>query len=515
MIYYSGSSLGAGVNFRERLLADLPRGVSGKPDSDVAAQWGDVEKLPPKFGYGRDSENGKRGVFLGYNGLPSGKPLGFTDDRHVLTIAGSRAGKGRSLIIPNLLLYEGSVLAIDPKGELARVTSRARAAMGQKVFVLDPFGASLQDCKSDKQRDELKARLASYNPLADLDPNSRTFVDDAQIIANALVKDGDGDRFWTESARVLVRALILFAFTLAPEHRHLVTVRNLLTLNDPLLTEIANKNSTDPQTVLWELLKLTGEKTFGGLIAATGATFSKMHENGLSSVLATARTETAFLDSPLLQDTLTKSDFALRDLKRGAATVYLCLPAGRMASHSNWLRIFIDLALQAFEQDMSKPPAPLLMVLDEFPVLGYMRSLEAAAGQIAGFGVKLWTVIQDITQLKRLYKDSWETFVGNAGVVTAFGNTDGSTLRYLSDQLGNVTMDIIKESGASAAQTRAGALPTQKQIRDAPLLAPHELAELFGREKGRLLVMAAGLPPLAILRAIYDKDEPFSGSFDP
>ena len=75
----------------------------------------------------------------------------------------------------------------------------------------------------------------------------------------------------------------------------------------------------------------------------------------------------------------------------------------------------------------------MLMVLDEFPVLGYMRTIEAAAGQIAGFGVKLWTIVQDITQLQRLYRDSWETFVANSGVVTAFANTDGSTLKYLSE----------------------------------------------------------------------------------
>ena len=108
-----------------------------------------------------------------------------------------------------------------------------------------------------------------------------------------------------------------------------------------------------------------------------------------------------------------------------------------------WLRVIIDLALQAFESTPApKQPegapkdAPVLLLMDEFPVLGHMAKIEAAAGQIAGFDVKLWTIIQDVTQLQRLYKDSWQTFIGNAGVVMAFANTDSETLKVLSQKLG-------------------------------------------------------------------------------
>ena len=514
--------------FKDALRADLPRGVRGKENTAVAACWGDVWSSGDMFPYGKDTPNGRRGVFLGYDGEGvNGRPVGFSDDRHVLTIAGSRGGKGRSLIIPNMLMYEGSVLAIDPKGELARITSRARAEMGQRVYVLDPFEASLEGCKNDAQKEALKARLAQYNPLAELDPASRTFVDDAAIIASALIKDNhSNDRFWSDSAKVLVHALILYVFILPEEDHNLCMVRDLLTLKGEFITSAAKRLERNPQAALWELLRLAGDR-FEGVVASAGATFGTMHDNGVSSVLATARTETAFLDSPSLRAILrspkklaegevgTARTFKLGELKRGAVTVYLCLPAGRMVSHSNWLRIFIDLAMQAFEKDIEPPKVPLLMVLDEFPVLGYMRSLEAAAGQMAGFGVKLWTIIQDKTQLERLYRDSWQTFVANSGVVTAFANTDASTLKYLSEQLGNVTMDLVKDSGASAAQQRAGANLTQKQIRDDPLLAPHELAFAFGREKLRILVMVAGMAPLALQRARYDKDPNFQGKYDP
>jgi type IV secretion system protein VirD4 len=434
-----------------------------------------------------------------------------------MTIAGSRGGKGRSLIVPNMLMYEGSVLTIDPKGELARITSRARAEMGQRVIVLDPFGASLQACKSDAQRATLQARFGNYNPLDELDPASETFVEDAAVIANSLIQEGrSNDRFWSDSAKVLLLAIILYVFKLPQDARNLCTVRDLLTLKGAFLSEAARRLEMPPQDALWQLMRDTeADERFQGIVASAGETFGGMHHNGQSSVLSTARTETAFLDSPKLRERLTKSDFKLRDLKRGAVTVYLCLPAGRMMTHANWLRTIIDLGMAAFEKDADPVAVPLLMVLDEFPVLGYMRTIEAAAGQIAGFGVKLWTIVQDITQLQRLYRNSWETFVANSGVVTAFANTDGSTLKYLSGQLGRINMDLVKDSGASAAQKRAGASLTQNQAREDPLLAEHELALAFERDKLRILVLAAGLQPLALQRAQYDKDANFVGRFDP
>ena len=157
----------SGMTFKEALRTELPRGLPGKENAAVSAAWGEVWKSGSKFAYGRDTPNGRRGVFLGYDGEGTqGRPVGFLDDRHVMTIAGSRGGKGRSLIVPNMLMYEGSVLAIDPKGELARITSRARAEMGQRVIVLDPFGASLQGCKDDAQHEALRARHGHYNPAS-------------------------------------------------------------------------------------------------------------------------------------------------------------------------------------------------------------------------------------------------------------------------------------------------------------------------------------------------------------
>ena len=117
----------------------------------------------------------------------SGKLLHYDGAAHLLTIAPTRSGKGVGTIIPNLLLLDRSVVCIDPKGENARVTARARASKGL-VWCLDPFGVSGRPA-------------ARYNPLAQLDPASPDLAEDAQTIADALVHDApgqSGEAHWNE-----------------------------------------------------------------------------------------------------------------------------------------------------------------------------------------------------------------------------------------------------------------------------------------------------------------------------
>jgi type IV secretion system protein VirD4 len=111
---------------------------------------------------------------------------------------------------------------------------------------------------------------------------------------------------------------------------------------------------------------------------------------------------------------LTTHSFKLEDLKRERVTVYLCLPATRLATHGRWLRMMVGLTLEAMERTgpLAKGKPPVLFCLDEFAALGHMESIEKAAGQIASFGVKLWPIVQDLTQLQRDYKQAWETFRG-------------------------------------------------------------------------------------------------------
>ena len=199
----------------------------------------------------------------------------------------------------------------------------------------------------------------------------------------------------------------------------------------------------------------------------------------------------------------------LADLKTSAVTVYMCLPGRHLGTCGRWLRLFVNLALQAMERTPGKPAAgcPVLFVLDEFASLGHMRQIEDAAGQIAGYGVKLWPILQDLGQLKALYKERWETFMGNAGILQFFGNNDLTTLEWVSKRLGTTTLEQQSGSVVTPSAAARGAQGESWAPRTTAMLEPDEIALVFGRADPllRQLIIRAGYAPMILQRAYYDK----------
>jgi type IV secretion system protein VirD4 len=497
--------------FEKALRDDLPRGH----DDRAVARWLNPDELTGK------TWDPKGGMLLGKR---AGRAVGCNDDRHIMTIAGPRAGTGVSLLTPNLMFYEGSALVIDPRGELARLTAARRGAgandgrggLGQNVHVLDPYGVS-------------GLQRATFNPLAQLSLDTPTLIDDAGVLADALITHPhQGVRHWTESAQALLRALILVAVAdAAPSNRTLTRVRQLLTLTHPrIATRIAFQTPTEidygPLTAQDALIRILKheEGPHAHICHGVAEQLDAMPDYERYAVLSSARTQTQWLDSEQIEPLLAHSDFQLADLKRNKTTIYLCLPATRFATHANWLRLMILLAITVMERTNVTVKQPVLFVLDEFPVLGHMELIERAAGLMPGFGVKLWLLVQNIGQLKRHYKDAWETFLANCGTITAFGIADNDTLKTLSEALGRMTIIEKVPSGStqSALLQGAAASSPQDHRREVPLLAEHELRLAFGREKNRILIFNAETNPAVAERFIYysDRDRSmFQGLYDP
>jgi type IV secretion system protein VirD4 len=468
-------------------LAKFPRGVPGRSlRNNIAphAEWANPAFIGshPRWGYAP----GK--IFIGALG---DQMMGIDDDRHMMTVAGSRAGKGVSTIIPNLLEYPGSVLVIDPKGENARITKNRRArpapiGLGQDVFVLDPFGVSGHPGNS-------------FNPLSMIDAKADTAVDDAALIAEALVIQEEGaNKHFSTAARNFLRGLILqVCCDEPPERRNLLRVRDFLTSDEKRFNSLLEIMQMNPHC--------------GGVIRRSANAMSNKAPNERSGVLSTAIEQTDFLDSPPMARCLGQSDFALTDLKKKSTTVYLCLPAGRMATHSRWLRVIINLALEAMEREPAKPRHPVLFLMDEFAVLDHLSSIEKAAGQIAGFGVKLWPIIQDLSQLKSIYKERWETFMGNAGLLQFFGNSDLTTLEYISKRLGKSTVMQVSTGEISTDDVAGGFSGESSQLHTIELMTSDEVARFFSRQSNAQLLLWPGADPIAMDRVRYWDSDFFAG----
>lgn len=408
--------------------------------------------------------------------------LGRDDDRHVVTIAGSRAGKSSTVLIPNLRRYPGSVVVLDPKGELARTTAAHRAKMGQRVFVLDPFG-------------ETGVPSASHNPFAELRHGKADHVAaDAAQIADALIIGNPRDPHWTDSAKNLVRGIILHLLATEPQNTTMRELRKML--------------SATPAELERLFLAMADSSAFDGVVANIGAAFLGKKESGgreLQGILSTAQEQTAPLDDVVR--ITERSDFTLSDLRSGNLTLYLVLPGMRMGTHYRWLRLLVQQALAAMERaPVPRGSLPVWFVLEEFPALGHMRSIETAAGLMAGFGVKLWSVLQDLTQLQTHYPKSWETFLGNAGIIQAFGNADITTTEHLSKMLGSTQVlerQAVRVTGGAMSH---GDMGLRENLRSVRLLDANEITTWFSRESGRQLVLVPGRPPIYMQRCPIEKD---------
>lgn len=510
------------------ILDDFPRGVEeGRlrtENKTPQAQWLPSSRIlsEPTLSYNPANPGPK--LLLG---SLDGRPVGIEDDRHMITVAGSRAGKGVSVIIPNLILYPGSVLAIDPKGELASITARRRARdLGQKVFVLDPFGRTASGVKPYK---------ASFNPMAILTEDNRHIVEDAGLIADALVIPGGGDIHWDETAKNFIEGLILHVATWSgyKGRQNLVTVRELLVRGvepDPDLFGSVEEmeehlKEVDNRAMFGLRMEMESNDRLGGFIQAAATEMFERDPKEMNSVLSSARRHTTFLGFPamkeILQDHPELNDLrALKTTPEGM-TIYLCLPAGRLSTCNRWLRLFVNLALEAMEREQRRATklknVPVLLCLDEFATLGRMEQVEAAAGQIAGFGCKLWPILQDLGQLEALYKERWQTFMGNAGVLQFFGNNDVKTLEYISHRLGKTTVLVESKGDVSAPQAYQGGtgLSRAPQVHD--LLTAEEAGRYFARDapqRRQLIIRAGKDAAMAIGRVLYYEDPMFRGKFD-
>ena len=512
----------------EDLFSDLPRGAPPRTLEQFkppASAFAAAERLRGaaslRYGTGRlflgimdgaieRDRDGRRHVAGGW-------PVGVEDDRHIVTIAGSRAGKGRSAIVPNMLLYPGSVLATDPKGELAAITARRRAEFGA-VHVLDPFG----QLKAGSWPVDHK-RIAGFNPVEAMQPGR--LVEDAALIADALVIPTEkGESHWDDTARAFIEGVLLHVRTWPAYdgRRNLLTLRSLLGRGAAGAEDLFGERST--MAALAQEMRRNKDAEAGELIQdAAEAQFGRP-EKERDSVLSSARRHLKFLDLFLTetgQRSLEGDSFDLADLKREPTTIYMVLPARHIGTCSRWLRLFVNLSLQAMERSgTGKGPGglPVLFALDEFAALGHMRQIEDAAGQIAGFGVRLWPVLQDLGQLKSLYKDRWETFLGNAGIVQFFGNNDLTTLEWINKRCGRTSIKTLRTSDVTERQGRTGATGESSAIEVHDLLTVDEAARFFGRDdpKLRQLVIRAGSeqPLMVLQRAYYDKHGLFAGLAD-
>jgi type IV secretion system protein VirD4 len=372
----------------------------------------------------------KKGVFLGYGDMwsypPTTLPLLYNGNQHLVTFGPTGSGKGVCAQIPALLDQSApsSALVIDVKGELAAVTGKARAAAGQSIYAINPF-------------DVLKIPTVTYNPLRFLDPESLSFSTDCLTLAESLMNITKGDH-WELSALDLVTLLIQWT-VLFEEEKNLLTVRRLVNQSESERIAFFERMMICPRPEIAEgAARYTSDaKEVRDCVSTAAVQLAFLRDSGVARILKGGGQEISFAD-----------------LKRKLMTVYLIIPPKFLHSHGRFLRLLVASAMNELYETPLLLENPVLFMLDEFAALGHMASIENAANVARAYKIRLWVILQNVPQLKSIYKDRWESFLSAAGVVQIFGANDVETASWVSKRSGDAS--VLRKSKSTSTSTNEG-----------------------------------------------------------
>ena len=336
-----------------------------------------------------------------------------------------------------------------------------------------------------------EAASDAFNWLAELDLADPESLSDAASLADALVmrSHGHADAHWDDAAAHLLQGLILYVASLPPEDRHPGILRALVAQPEGDLLRLCQKLSTE--TTLAH-----------GLLARAANAFLGKADRERSGVLSTVTRHTHFLDDPRLVQASRTSSFSFVDLKTRAITIYIVLPPDKLRTHARFARLVFGQAIGAMTRIAGRPRDPVLFLVDEFAQLGYFSAIEDAISILRGYGVTLWLLVQDLSQLQAIYP-RWRSFLANS-TLQAFGSQDYATTEHLSRLLGHKTITVESKSkgkhNSTTSHPQARALMTSDEIR---CLGSH-----------RVMVFEQGRPAQVLQRLNYLLDQESRRCFD-
>lgn len=426
-------------------------------------------------------------------GLLRGRLLATSDLRPTLVTGGTRSGKGRGHVVPTLLLWGHSVLVHDPKKELWRVTAGWRARFSHTLY-FDP-------------RDAVSAR---WNPLAEIHPGPGELAQIQRLVAILSDPGGarDDEAIWDKAASEILEAVILHVLYTAPDaEKTLLTVRDLLAdLDDTaeVMLKTLHRPGADDQAETHPFIR-TAVKGYGA-----------MHDRFRTSVQGTARSYLKWLAGEDLERAVGASDFALGDLMCAEApmSLYVQIAPADAAALRPLVRLLFYSAAQALTVEEDRDAVGrvklhrLLMLMDEFPLLGRVSFFEKSLRLLSGYGVKVMFVAQSLNDIVETY-GAHNTILDNCAVYTAFSALDPLTQDKVSKLTGSITE--TRESRSAPAGFGSGRSTVSRGQVDRPLLEPGEVRALPDDVQ---LVFAAGHKPLRTSKIQYDRSQPFRDRAD-
>jgi type IV secretion system protein VirD4 len=459
--------------------------------------------------------------------------LRHTGPEHVLAFAPTRSGKGVGLVIPTLLTCRRSAVVHDIKGELHALTSGYRASMGQRCIRFDPASPDNSD---------------RFNPLAEIRLKTIYEVGDVQNIVTMIVDpDGKGlNDHWDKTGHALLTGALLHLLYVAARDGKptpcLADVADFLSNPDePIQDSLeAMMSIVHDQSMDWswstELALGTkpgdypaGKSSTHPVVAACARAMLNKAPNERSGVLSTALSFLELYRDPVIRRNTSKSDFRIGDLvnEPQPVTLYLVVGPEDKIRLKPLTRLIISQVIRTLTRTMKFENGEqvnthrhkLLLMLDEFTALGRMDILEESLAFVAGYGLLVYLIIQDLQQLTKHYGQH-EAITGNCHVQIAYAPRRFETAEYLSKMTGNMTVvkTSVTHNGDSIGLGRRSFSESLQETSRA-LLTPDEFLRLPAPIKddagritapGDMVIFLAGQFPIYGRQILHFQDPTFN-----
>lgn len=437
-----------------------------------SASWGSVRELDKKY---RDKDAGKNVILTQHLQMSMNGKLHRRNLLQII-VGGSGSGKTRFLAKPNLMLANASFIVTDPKGEMLRAVGNLFLEEGYVLRVFDLIDPSKSDC---------------YNPFCYIRKDADVFKLIDNFIKNTTPKGAKAnDPFWEKSETALDAALMLYLLHEAPpEDQNMETILYMIENGG------AKEEDDDYQSPLDLLFEALEEEQPNHIAVRQYHIFKQAAGKTAKSILVSAAVRLASFTLPEIQRITASDDMELGKLGERKQAIFCIIPDSNDAS-LNFLvgmlytQAFQELYYQADKIHQGALPVPVRLMFDEFANVALPDGYARLQATMRSRNIMSTIILQNISQLKALFKDDWEGIIGNADSFVYLGGNEQSTHKYISELLGKETIDTRT---SSQSKGRNGSFSQNFQQTGRELMTPDEVRRLDNKNA---IVLIRGEKPV-------------------
>mgnify|MGYP000765308706 CR=1 FL=1 len=444
-----------GIGIYESQKRNYRRGVE-----HGSAKWGNVSEICRRYCEKQYTNNLllTQHFRMGLDGYKHKRNL------NVLVVGGSDAGKSRTYAIPNIMQCNCSMVITDPKAELLRKTGGVLERNGYEVRVFDLINPETSWC---------------YNPFAYVRDDKDVLKLINNLIRNTTPKGAQSsDPFWEKSETALLQALMLYLLHEAPPEEQ----------NFPMIMEMLgsaqvkedDEDYQSPLDILFERLEMRDPES---IAVKQYAIYKQAAGKTAKSILISVGVRLAAFNLKQIANLTCTDELDLYSIGEKKVALFCCIPDADTSM--NYLvgmiysNLFQTLYYVADRKYGGRLPIPVHCIMDEWPNVALPDDFDKILATMRSRGISCSIIIQNIAQMKALFKDSYESLIGNCDEFLYLGGNEKEGHKYVSELLGKETLDT---NTYGQTKGRSGSYSVNYQQTGRELLTPDEIRLLDNRK---------------------------------